>query len=105
MDLYGYTEENLKRRELNHAFHDLMAFELDLTRQMFRDGLPLLDHISGPVKTDVALFTRGGLAILDAIEKQNYNVLDQRPRVSGFQKGKIFLSTWVSINLGKTIRV
>ena len=99
MDLYGYTEDELKRREFNQAFRNLIAFELDLTREMFRGGLPLLDHISGPAKTDVALFSRGGLAVLDAIEKQNYNVLDKRPRVSGFQRGKIFLSTWVSIKL------
>ncbi|MQF69006.1 squalene synthase HpnC [SAR202 cluster bacterium AD-804-J14_MRT_500m] len=105
MDTFGYTEDDLRQRKLNRSFQDLMAYELDITRQMFRNGLALLDHVSGPAKTDIALFTRGGVAVLDAIKTQNYDVLDQRPRIPRFQKGKIFLSTWVSIKLGRKIKI
>jgi phytoene/squalene synthetase len=38
---------------------------------------------------DIELFSRGGLAILDAIERQNYDVLTSRPVIS--QPRKLWL--------------
>ena len=105
MALHGYTEAELGRREVNQQFRGLMAFEVDLTRQMFRTGLKLLDRVSGPARSDIALFSRGGLAVLDAIEKQDYDVLGQRPHLSKFQKGRLFLSTWINMKMGRGIRV
>jgi len=35
---------------------------------------------------DLELFTRGGLAILDAIERQGYDVLNSRPAISTRRK-------------------
>jgi phytoene/squalene synthetase len=40
---------------------------------------------------DLELFSRGGLAILQAIEKQDYDVLTQRPSLGKLQKAQLAL--------------
>jgi hypothetical protein len=40
---------------------------------------------------DLELFSRGGLAILQAIEKQEYDVLVRRPSLSRFRKAELAL--------------
>jgi phytoene/squalene synthetase len=37
------------------------------------------------------MFTLGGLALLDQIERQRYDVLTRRPRVSGSRKAWLLL--------------
>src|SRR5262249_49860942 len=38
------------------------------------------------LKVDLDLFSRGGQAVLDAIEKQGYNTLQRRPAIGKLQK-------------------
>jgi len=80
-----------------------MKFEIDRTRQLFIDGFSLADHLDRTLRSDFALFARGGLEILKAIERQNYNVLAARPRLSKLGKAKIFASTWLRSKLGISI--
>ena len=97
---HGVTEEQLAQRAFNDNFRRLMAFQVERTRRMFRQGAQLLPRIEGAAKVDVALFTRGGMAVLDAIEKQDYNVLARRPSLSRFKKGWLLVSTWAALKLG-----
>jgi hypothetical protein len=47
--------------------------------------------VDSELAVDLDLFSRGGLAILKAIERQNYNVLASRPAISGFRKATLLL--------------
>jgi phytoene synthase len=38
--------------------------------------------VDGPLRTDIELFSRGGMAVLDAIEAGGYNTLDRRPALT-----------------------
>ncbi len=100
MEAYGVSEEQFARRAFDDNFRRLMAFQVKRTRRIFRQGAQLLDHLEGHAKVDVALFTRGGMAILDAIEKQDYDVLARRPSLSRFKKAHLLLSTWAILKLG-----
>ena len=97
---HGVSEEQLAMRAFDDNFRRLMAFQVERTRRMFRQGALLLPRIEGASKVDVALFTRGGMAVLDAIEKQDYNVLARRPSLSRFKKGWLLVSTWAALKLG-----
>ena len=46
-------------------------------------------------RIDVDLFIRGGRAILNAIERQGYDVWARRPEVSKWEKGKLLLGAVV----------
>ena len=100
MKAHGVTEEQLAMRAFDDNFRRLMAFQVERTRRMFHQGAQLLPRIEGAAKVDVALFTRGGMAVLDAIEKQGYNVLARRPSLSRFKKGWLLVSTWAALKLG-----
>ena len=100
LENYGVSEEQIARRAFDDNFRRLMAFQVERTRRIFRRGAQLLDHLKGHAKVDVALFTRGGMAVLDAIEKQDYNVLARRPSLSRFQKARLLFSTWTALKLG-----
>jgi phytoene/squalene synthetase len=68
-----------------------MRFEVARAREWFERGLPLVKMVNRELALDLELFSRGGLAILDAIEKQDYNVLAQRPVVSKSRKMMLLL--------------
>ncbi|MDE2844328.1 MAG: squalene synthase HpnC [Chloroflexota bacterium] len=100
MERFGYTEGELDRGPATPAFRQLMAFEVDRAMDLFRVGAPLASTLEGTVRLDVALFTRGGMAVLEAIRKQSYDVLTERPRLSRARKAGLFLSTWARWKLG-----
>jgi squalene synthase HpnC len=86
---FGYGEDDLHARRFTPAFAELMRFEVERTRQMFYQGLPLLDLVPAEVRLDIDLFIRGGLAVLRGIEECGYNVWQARPVLSRWQKATL----------------
>ena len=103
LERFGVSEQQITDRQYGKNFQNLMKFEVDRARQLFIDGYSLADHLDSTLRSDFALFVRGGLEILKAIERQNYNVLASRPRISKLGKAKIFASTWLRSKLGISI--
>ncbi|MGH9859846.1 MAG: hypothetical protein ACRD5F_07470, partial [Candidatus Acidiferrales bacterium] len=52
------------------------------TRDLFHRGLPLAEKVRDELRVDIDLFSRGGLAVLEAIEAMGYNTLARRPALS-----------------------
>jgi squalene synthase HpnC len=100
LEQFGYTEAELAQGAVNRSFRDLLAFEVSRTRELFARGAQLDDLLDGPMKLDVALFTRGGVTVLNAIRRQNYDVLSARPSLTRTRKATLFLSTWLTWRLG-----
>jgi phytoene/squalene synthetase len=63
-----------------------MQFEVERARDWFAQGLPLAKTVDRPLAIDIELFTRGGQEILNAIERQHYQVLGRRPVISKSRK-------------------
>ena len=93
MERFGYAEEELAAGVVNENFRRLMAFEVDRAQQLFEQGLRLIERLDGRIKFDIALFSRGGLTVLESIRKQNYDVLARRPEVSSGRKLRMMAST------------
>jgi hypothetical protein len=55
---------------------------VERARDWFRQGLPLIKKVDSELAIDLDLFSRGGQEILNAIEKQGYAVLGNRPAIS-----------------------
>lgn len=89
---FGYSDENLRARRYTPEFAALLKFEVDRARTLLNEGRALVPRMPGKLAVDVDLFTRGGLAILDLIEKQNYDVLSSRPRLSKLAKFRLLAS-------------
>jgi squalene synthase HpnC len=86
MARFGFSEADLAARKVTPEFRRLMRFEVARTREYFARGLPLVDLVAGRLRLDLRMFTLGGLAVLDQIEWQRFDVLTRRPRVSGVRK-------------------
>jgi squalene synthase HpnC len=86
MQKYGVDEVTIARREPTPAFRELVRHEVDYTRQLFTNGLPLIDMVDRELALDLDLFSRGGLEILHAIERRHYDVLTMRPAISKVRK-------------------
>ena len=97
MERFGYSEEMLAERKLTPEFRDMMAFEVDRARGLFQRGLELVPTLDGRIKLDIALFSLGGMRILDAIERQEYDVLSKRPVLS--KGAKMGLMVRTALNL------
>lgn len=86
MRAFGVSEDDLGAARAKPALRRLMAFQVERTREYFEMGLPLIRRVHGRFRLDLRLFTLGGLAVLDAIERRGYDVLASRPVVSRPQK-------------------
>ena len=102
---FGYSEGELARGVVTPAFRDMLAYEVERSMNLFRQGAPLASTLNGVARLDVALFTRGGVAVLEALKKQRYDVLTGRPSLSRARKAGLFLSTWLSWKLGRGFRL
>ncbi len=75
---FGVAEEELAG-PWSERFAALCRFEADRARALLSRGLPLAGALGGRAGRSVALFARGGLAALDALEKSGWDVFSQRP--------------------------
>ena len=86
MGRFGVTEDDIAQKRNSPAFCQMMKFEVERARDWFRQGLPLIGKVDRELAVDLGLFSRGGLEILSAIEKQNFAVLGNRPAISKTRK-------------------
>jgi squalene synthase HpnC len=81
MQRFGVTDATIGAGATTNQFRELLRFEVEFARVFFREGLPLIGMVNRELALDLDLFSRGGLEILRAIEKQNYDVLSARPSI------------------------
>lgn len=93
MERFGYTEFELRNSVLNASFIRLMRFETERTREFFKQGAELQEMIIGPGAADVELFTNGGTALLDSLERGSFNIFRKRISVSKAKKLKL-MAAW-----------
>jgi squalene synthase HpnC len=83
---FGVSESDIQDLKNTPAFREMMRFEVTRAREWFAQGLPLVKKVGGKLAIDIDLFSRGGLEILNAIERQDYAVLGKRPVISKARK-------------------
>jgi squalene synthase HpnC len=91
MRRFGVTDETMAARVATTEFRALLRHEVEYTRKMFADGLPLIGRVERDLALDLDLFSRGGLEILRAIERRNYDVLSARPAIAKTTKLQLAL--------------
>ncbi len=92
LERFGVSEAQIAGRQFTPAFAELMRFEVERTRELFHGGQPLAGMVERELASDIELFRRGGLEILNVIEEQGYNVLAARPSIGKFRKLRLLAS-------------
>ncbi len=93
IERHGYSLEELRARRFTPAFRAVMREAVELARRLFLEGLPLARMVDRRMALDVELFSRGGLRILEKIERQGYDVLRRRPAISRAERVRMLVST------------
>ena len=78
MARFGVSDEDLAG-PLTGEIVALLRFEGDRARSLLEAGLPLAKALGGRPGRSVALYARGGLAALDALERAGWDVFTGRP--------------------------
>lgn len=91
LDRFHVDEISLAARHFTPEFQRLMRYEVDYAWDLFQAGLPLIGKVDPELALDLDLFSRGGMEILQAIRRQDYNVLRARPAISKPRKLALLL--------------
>ena len=82
---HGLSETDIVNRRFDDRYRNLMKDLIARTRALFAEGMPLAKMVESRLSVDLDMFSRGGLAVLDAIEACGYDTLHARPSIG---KGK-----------------
>ena len=104
-DLHAFdlTEDDIaqgiRRQQCPQGFRTMMRFQVDRAEAWFRKGERLIDEVPPELAIDLQLFTDGGRAALKAIERQDYDTLSRRPRVSKSTRA------WLALRAGLKLKL
>jgi len=100
LEAHGLAPADLLARRFDARYVALMTDLVARTRELFALGLPLAQRVAPELRMDVELFSRGGLAVLDAIQAIGYNTLERRPALSRSTQlrllGRALLAHWLA---------
>ena len=82
MQQFGVSDATIAAGVATAEFRALLRHEVDYARSLFLEGLPLIAMVNRDLALDLDLFSRGGLEILRAIERRDFDVLSARPAIS-----------------------
>src|SRR5438067_458536 len=88
---FAVEESVIASSHATPQFIELMRSEVTRAREWFRRGLPLVQKVDPALAVDIELFSRGGVEILDAIERQGFDVLRPRPAISKSRKLRLLV--------------
>src|SRR5258705_13273892 len=86
---HGVSEDDIVSRRFSDNYSALMKALIARTRVLFAEGFPLAQRVEGKLRVDLEMFSRGGLVVLEAIEKSGYNTLQHRPSVSKAKQARL----------------
>ena len=98
MQRHGYTVEELVARRFTPGFREVMREIVEKARELFLAGLPLTGMVERRLAIDLDLFSRGGMRVLDKIERQGYDVLSSRPAISKLERAGLLLSSLARVS-------
>ncbi|HXN98206.1 MAG TPA: squalene synthase HpnC [Candidatus Acidoferrales bacterium] len=93
---HGLTEADIAARKFDARYVALMKSLIARTRALFSAGLPLAQTVEPFLRVDLEMFSRGGLAILDAIEASGYNTLAHRPALTKWTQMRLLAGALAS---------
>jgi squalene synthase HpnC len=92
---HGLTADDIVQRRFDARYVALMKELTTRTRQLFAEGMPLARSVDPALRVDIEMFSRGGLAVLDAIEAIGYNTLEHRPSISKLTQLRLLVGAFI----------
>jgi len=90
----GVTDTMFESQIATPEFKAAIQSEVQRARELLESGRPLVTAAPANLQVDIELFIEGGLLVLSAIEKQDFDVWKSRPVVSKLAKAKLLWNAW-----------
>ncbi len=94
---HGCKEEDVVALRFTPAFRAAMGEAVAEARRLFVEGAPLIGSVDRRLGFDLELFRRGGMRVLDKIERMDYNVLARRPAISKVERVGLLASSFLRV--------
>jgi squalene synthase HpnC len=78
---FQVDEKQIALGQAGPAWRALMRFEVERARALMLEGAPLATRLPGRIGWELRLVVQGGLRILEAIERVDYDVFARRPQL------------------------
>lgn len=101
LERHGASDDDIANRTFTPQFRAVMSEAVTVARKCFQEGMPLARTLDARLSLDIELFSRGGLTILEKIEKQGYDVLLQRPKITKVERVWLLLRAMSRWALGR----
>ena len=92
----SYSEQDLQTKVFDERFQSLLALQVRRTIELFEVGRPLIHMVDRNLSWELKLTWNGGMRILHKIQKQNYDIFSQRPKLSFFDKLTLLFHSFLS---------
>ena len=86
---HGLSENDIVNRRFDERYVRLMKDLIARTRILFAQGSALTKMVDSRLSVDLDMFSRGGLAVLDAIESAGYDTLHHRPAITKIKQARL----------------
>jgi len=86
LDRFGYDVEALRRGQRDDHFRGLMRFQVDRARAYYEEAWPLAPLLQPAGRAVFLAMSRTYRALLDAIERRDYDVFSRRVSVNRWHK-------------------
>jgi phytoene synthase len=83
---FGYDANCLKTGQRDDAFRALMRFQVERARQFYDAAWPIAPLLAPPGRAVFLMMARTYRALLDEIERRDYDVFSSRIRISPWRK-------------------
>jgi 15-cis-phytoene synthase len=99
LEKFGYSENNLINNVYNENFISLMKYESEHAKQYFDKANRLLNFEDKPAMFAARAMQHIYYKLLQKIEEKNFNVFDNKIRVSNIEKIGISIGVWAKYSL------
>ncbi len=94
MKRFAVSEDDLLADVATPQLRAFLVFQIKRTKRLFRQGLPLLYRTRGALGRELRAIWRGGIAALDSISRQNWDVCAGSPHLNGWDKAKTLFAAF-----------
>ncbi len=86
LEVFGYSEEDIRHGVYNDAFRRLMVFQVERARSYYDEALPLLPLVQPSSRACLAAMIGIYRACLEEIPRRQYDVYSRRVSLSAWKK-------------------
>lgn len=96
MQKFGVSEEQLFEKRADDAFCQCLELQVKRTWELFHRGSSLPRRLKKGLGWEIRLTWLGGTTILKKVEKQNYDTLTRRPKLTKWDMLRLLPWAWMT---------